>query len=240
MKKKMMIILVMGCLLLVGCSNKKEKEKHLDVTGVKTDHTETSNAKDDTKIVAPLPAKLSNTDWDDMPDGEYSVSFQGSNLEKKEHAYQLKMEFYDYDIYAMKDVNSLTVKDVIKVRGEEIKIKSIAWDKNNKGKVFGVEINGGTEEDGISLRLEKDCYHTTSLDDFPLYYSIGTKTLTLSKDLVVQDCYDYNTLPEGVKTGYNQLPNNIIKANPEYWTEMNTLITVKDGKVIKIHRNWTP
>lgn len=240
MRKKIILVAGMSCVLVVGCSSIKNAPRKINSAGHVTESVVISQSQKDAKIVVPLPAVFTDKASDTMPDGKYSVSFGAKDLNKKDNGFTLTMEFYNYDRYSIGDVDSLVAGDVIQVRGKEVYIESIAWNKDKKDKVFGVDINGGTQEDGISLRLEEDCYRTTSLDDYPLYYSIGIGTLKLSENLKVQDCYDFETLPDGVVTEYKDLPENITKQRPECWSEANTVITVKSGQIAYIVRNWTP
>lgn len=239
MRKKCLLIGTMSCIFLAGCGNVKLDVNDVNAAGIVTESIVTAQPEEGTKTVMPLPAIFAEKAGDEMPDGDYSVSFATDDLQKTDKGYQIKMNFYDYDRYQKEEIDSLNHGDAIQVAGKEVAVDRISWNKDNKGKVIGVDINGGINEDGLSLRLEESVYCTTSLDDYPLYYSIGTGTLQVSKDIVLQDCYDYETLPEGIVTGYKDLPESITKSGSEYWTQSNTAITVRNNEIVKIVRRWT-
>lgn len=240
MRKKFFMIGAMSCLLLAGCGTVKSEVNDVNAAGIVTESVVTTQPEKGIMTVMPLPALFAEKAGDEMPDGDYSVSFATDDLQKTEKGYKIKMNFYDYDRYQKDDIDALTHGDVIQVAGKEVAVDSITWNKDNKGKVIGVDINGGTDEDGFSLRLEESIYRTTTLDDYPIYYSIGTGTLQVAKDMMIQDCYDYETLPEGVVTGYKDLPESITRSESEYWTQLNTAITVRNNEIVKIVRRWTP
>lgn len=243
MRKKIFILAGVACLAFTGCGNGNDNQGSNIGTSanavVATKEAEVPEKEEGTTVM-PLPAIYTDKASDEMPDGEYSVSLDVHSFNDKGDGYQLGMEFYNYDRYAIADIDSLNPGDTIQVQGQEVKVTDISFNKDQDGNVVCGSINGGTEEDGIDLLLLDDCYRTTSLDDVPLYYSIGKGTLTISKNVTVKDCIDYETLPDGVESNYEALPESIVNQNPESWTQANTVVTVKDGKVVKILRNWRP
>lgn len=99
---------------------------------------------------------------------------------------------------------------------------------------------GNGNNQGSNIGTSANSVVATEEADVPLYYSIGKGTLTISKDMTVQDCIDYETLPDGVESNYEALPDSITKQYPDCWTEAYTVVTVKDGEIVKIVRNWRP
>lgn len=245
MRKRIFMLAAIACLVFTGCGNEKSNNNQGNNTGasshtvVVTEEAETLEKQERTTVM-PLPALYTEKASNEMPDGEYSVSLDVNSFNDKGDGYQLSMEFYDYDRYAMEDIDSLKSGDTIQVQGKEVKVEDIYFNKDEDGNVLAGSINGGVEQDGVDLLLLEDCYRTTSLDDVPLYYSIGKGMLTISKDVIVQDCIDYETLPNGVEYNYDALPECIAEQYPECWTQAFTVVTVKDGKVVKILRNWRP
>lgn len=242
MRKKLFFVTGLSCFLLMGCvgCSKENEVKHVDAAEV----TETSEAsqgkKAGSKTVKPLPAMFAEEASDEMPDGGYAVSIKPDGVKKTKDGYAITMKFFDYDRYAKEEVDGLKKGDSIQVLGKNIKVETVEKMKGNSKTFFGLEINGGFEEDGVSLCLEDEEYRTTTLDDFPMYYSIGTGTVPVSKDLTVQDCCDYEKLPDGVITGYQEFPDSIVKNHGDYWTQCNTSIMVRNGEIVQIKRNWTP
>lgn len=243
MRKKIFILAGIACLAFTGCGNGNDNQgSNTGGTANPVVATEEADAlqKEAGTTVMPLPALYTDKASDEMPDGEYSVALDVGSLKETDAGYQMSMEFYDYDRYAIDDIDSLKPGDTIQVQGKDVKVTDIALNKDQDGNIVCDSINGGIEEGGVDLLLLKDCYRTTSMDDVPLYYSIGKGTLTISKDMTLKDCIDYDTLPDGVESRYDTLPDSITKQEPECWSQAYTVVTVKDGVIVKIVRNWRP
>ena len=58
---------------------------------------------------------------------------------------------------------------------------------NADSETGSVQINGGIENDGIDLMEDDGLYRTVTLDDYPVYYSVGKVTLPLSEDVTFED-----------------------------------------------------
>ena len=227
-------------MLLVGCNRTGAKNTVTTPSVEPVATSESTNQESESKTIMPLPVKYTDNASDKMPDGEYSVSLDAKTLEKTETGYQVTLEFYQYDRYIAADINNLKIGDSIQLQGELVDVDEVTENKGRDGKVLGVSVNGGTEECGFDLLLCGGEYRTTSLDDIPLYYSIGTGTLPISKDVVIKDCIDYETLPDGVTSGFQELPQSITEENADYWAEINTTVKIKDNQIVRIDRHWMP
>ena len=219
-KKWIGMLLGMAVLALAGCGNAAEKA---------TD-------------VMPLEPVYAAEASDQMPDGSYAVAFQTTDLQQTADGYALTMEFYDYDRYAEDDILNLQEGDTIQVQKETVKVKTVELEQNETGAVTYAVINGGIEEGGFELTTDDiwGGYRTVTMDDYPLYYSIGSATLPISRDMTLQDCSDYETLPDGLVTTYADLPGGITENANDNWNMTGTEITVRDGQIVQIIRHWTP
>lgn len=241
MRKKVLFALGLCCVMIAGCSDGREyAQAKGEDAGIVSESVISTKTVKRVNTVMPLPAWYTDKAGNHMPDGEYPVSFRLKDLKKTVKGYALRMEFFDYDRYAVKDVKQLKKGDSIQVQHKMVKVESVTWNKDKEGTVTLVDINGGTEENGLSLLLDEEEYRTTSLDDYPLYYSIGKVTAAISRDMTCQDCYDYETLPDGIITGYEDLPGSITKSQLKYWTQSNTTVTIRNEEIVKIARRWTP
>lgn len=239
MKKKIIFVGV-ACFLLVGCNGTGTKDTVTTPSTEPVAASESANQESGPKTVMPLPVKYTDNASDKMPDGEYSVSLDAKSLEKTENGYQVTLEFYQYDRYIAADIDNLKSGDSIQLKGELVEVSKVTENKDRDGKVLSISVNGGTEEGGFDLLLLGGEYRTTSLDDVPLYYSIGKGTLPISKEVVIKDCIDYEKLPDGVTSGFKELPENITGDDAEYWTQANTTVKIKDNQIVRIDRHWTP
>lgn len=190
--------------------------------------------------VTPLPARYTDKASENMPDGTYNVTIYSDEIKQDGDTYKATLSFYDYDRYNVADIEKLKEGDYIQVQKQNVLVESKVENKDKDGNVVGITINGGVEEDGVDLLMTENEYRTTSLDDIPLYYEIGDATLPISKDVKIKDCIDYEKLPDGVDSTFKDLPDCISKVDPEYWTVASTEVTIQDGEIVNIIRNWRP
>lgn len=243
MRKKIMGIAGLSlCLcLLAGCS-KQSEVKHIDEAQVSETNTLTDEKENALKVktVKPLPALYTEKASDNMPDGVYPVCLKTGNIKRTENGYAIKLEFFDYDRYDKEEVDNLKKGDSIRVLGKDVVVESIDPMPINHADFHGININGGIDEEGITLFQDDEEYRTAIYNDYPMYYSIGTGTVPVSRKLSVEDYIDYENHPDGVVTRYKDFPDNIEKAEGDYWDQYNTSVTISSGKIVKIKRIWTP
>lgn len=207
------------------------------------------------EVVQPQPAAYTDKAGDEMPDGTYDVSFTSDDLQKKDDGYVLTMEFYNYDSYSKEDalalkegsVINITVNEVVdgtfKAERKDLTIDSIETSKNDNGDVDMIAINGGIENGGVELYLDLDfdVFVNRTMDDHPVFYSIGTGTIPVSTDMTFQDCYDADTLPDGVVTYYDDLPDSLVDAEQKCDFNNNAMqAVIRDGEIVQLIRNWIP
>ena len=103
---------------------------------------------------------------------------------------------------------------------------------NADSETGSVQINGGIENDGIDLMEDDGLYRTVTLDDYPVYYSVGKVTLPLSEDVTFED--QESDLPV---VELNDLPAAIENSDMAFNCN-NTVITVRQGQIVQIIRYW--
>ncbi|MDD6036551.1 MAG: hypothetical protein PUC30_10235 [Lachnospiraceae bacterium] len=185
-------------------------------------------------VVEPLPAiftELSAT----IPDGIYPVSFTADDLIERDGKYELWVIFFNYDYYDVSDVYALTNGSVIRVRGEETVVENLEW-WESEGRV---DINGGYEQNGISLLAEDNgyFYRTYVENDFPDYYSIGVTSIPVAREFTMEDRSDMLMSTE--EQFNSTLPECIIEKKDD-WTPFNTTIELRSGEIVQIIREWIP
>lgn len=268
MKKKNLVVLGFCILALTGCAGPKtEMEQTVTDTVINVQSTvqesevaeeitaESETVQKEEGKINPLPPEFAEVASEDMPDGEYNVYFESGDLKQEEGGYTLTMEFYDYDRYAKEDILSMKQGDCINITvmeydGEkaqnirkDVKVESIEFVDNTEGEKAFAIINGGIEEDGIELAYNADfeIFENLIWDDCPVFYSIGEARIPVSKDMTFQDCIDYETLPDGVITYYEDLPNSIMEAEEKgVFTNNSTSAVIRNGEIIQLIRRWTP
>ena len=77
------------------------------------------------------------------------------------------------------------------------------------------------------------------MDDYPLYYEMGEKTMPLAEDVVLKDS-SADPQAEAVETTGADAVAAAINADPDNWTTYNTTLVVQGGKVLEVRRIWVP
>lgn len=235
MKKKLLVIMLVGAVLTVGAVTGCGASAPDAEIGVNTEtrtNTETgTNTEESEAVVKPLyPLE---TAQDALADGEYSVSFTADDLIKTDGGYKLTVEVYEYDRYEMEAIDNLANGSKIQFCNKEITV-----DKVEKETGF-IQINGGIENDGIELMEEDGLYRTVTVDDYPVYYSVGKVTIPLSDDVTFEDQAGSEQESDLPIVELKDLPNAIENSDISFICN-NTVITVRQEQIVQIIRYWVP
>lgn len=164
-----------------------------------------------------------------VADGGYAVAFSAADLKKTEDGYTLTAEIYDYDRYEMEEIDNLKQGGRIQICQQPVAIGSITREDGT------VHINGGTEAGGVDLVEDDGIYRTNGSDGQPLYYDLGSLTLSLSKDCTFEDQADLQGESEGAVYEYPELSAAIEKSG-EPFRAVDTVITVRMEQIVQIIR----
>ena len=171
---------------------------------------------------------------ENLDDGTYSVAFDPATLKTTAKGYYITFEVFTVDVYDGKLLAMVEPGDNVITGDGVIDVKSI---KEEDGRYT---IN---ENDEGCLYLEPqaaDTYVVCGDDDYPTYTSQGTTTLLVPISAKMRDDGIYG---DPMKSK-NILGKNIANYLKTSWSHefcvLNTLITVKNGKVVKIHRTYMP
>ena len=164
-----------------------------------------------------------------VADGGYAVAFSAADLKKTEDGYTLTAEIYDYDRYEMEEIDNLKQGGRIQICQQPVAIGSITREDGT------VHINGGTEAGGVDLVEDDGIYRTNGSDGQPLYYDLGSLTLSLSKDCTFEDQADLQGESEGALYEYPELLAAIEKSG-EPFRAVDTVITVRMEQIVQIIR----
>ena len=271
MKRKLLIMAGICMVTLAGCQGKQaenvqeaapvlteEKEAasaDTEAASNKETIVQETEVTAEEKVITPLPAEFAEEASDEMPDGTYPVSFTAKDLVQTEDGYTLTMEFYDYDRYDKDDIRSMKVGDKINVTvmeytdadynavHKDLEVESIDMTNDEAGEIIAVDINGGIEEGGVYLYYDSDfeVYSNKLWDGNATYYSIGKGTIPVSKEFEFVDCFDYETLPDGVVTGYEDLPDSLTTGDgADYFIANNMEAVIRNGEIVQLVRHWVP
>lgn len=192
------------------------------------------------KVIAPLDGiEISDV----MPDGDYMVSFTADDFSQEGDVSKLNVEVFDAVAYSADEILALQEGDVIQTQNGDVVVESIDTYSDDAGNTHSIDINGGVEMDGICLRVSSDGNRfqmSLPVGDYLDTYSVGEAALVISPEVSFTDCYDYDTLPDGVSVAYDEIGSYLAEMTDTTFSDMNTVITVKNGEIVSIVRNWTP
>lgn len=225
MKKASLFKVLVGTMLIAvvatACATSATKTQGETGTEEKTD------------VIKPLYPLESAQDA--LADGGYSVTFTAEDLSKGEKGYELTVEVFEYDRYTLEDIEKIEVGSKIQFCNQIVTVESVKRDAEN---VF-VEINGGYENDGFDLRKEDNLYRTVTLDDYPIYYSVGEVTIPVSSEATLEDHSDLENEPDGKVSDIEGL-QSLMESGDTWFTCANTVITVRQEQIVQIIRHWVP
>lgn len=168
-----------------------------------------------------------------VDDGVYPAVFSTKDFNWR--GSNLMLTLYSEDIYEGKSIDNLQPGDTVYFREDTIVVKGTKVDKNF------IEINGGIEQNGAMLQKTKDGnYRGMQLDDHSTYTLLGKTALMLADDFTIIDCGDN---PEDANDTIRTNQKKYLEGVKEYkrdFSELNTLVTVKEGIITKITRRWIP
>ena len=164
-----------------------------------------------------------------VADGGYAVAFSAADLKKTEDGYTLTAEIYDYDRYEMEEIDNLKQGGRIQICQQPVAIGIITREDGT------VHINGGTEAGGVDLVEDDGIYRTNGSDGQPLYYDLGSLTLSLSRVCTFEDQADLQGESEGAVYEYPELLAAIEKSG-EPFRAVDTVITVRMEQIVQIIR----
>ena len=231
MKKNLLVIMLVGAVLTVGAATGCGASAPDAEIGVNTETG--TNTEESEAVVKPLyPLE---TAQDALADGGYSVSFTADDLIKTDGGYELTVEVYEYDRYEMEAIDNLANGSKIQFCNKEITV-----DKVEKNSETGfIQINGGIENDGIELMEEDGLYRTVTVNDYPVYYSVGKVTIPLSDDVTFEDQAGSEQESDLPIVELKDLPNAIENSDISFICN-NTVITVRQEQIVQIIRYWVP
>lgn len=221
-----MVSIIMIAILTTACATS---------TPAAQTEPEAESAAPETDVIVPL-YPLENAQ-DALADGGYSVAFTADDLAQTDAGYELTVEVYDYDRYEIEAIDKLTTGSQIQFCNKIVTIEDV--EKN--AETGFVIINGGVENDGIELKEEDGLYRTVTMNDYPVYYSVGKVTIPLAKDVTFEDQASSENGPdsEGEIAQADAVPEMIEKIDIPF-NCTNTVITVRGEQILQIIRYWTP
>lgn len=261
---KVMAIAVAMTIALTGCGGGGSSNSGTPSNGGKPNGsdtaTETPGSKDDDKTTETTPEGATivkpvkvEENVAKVENGAYRISFdqEKGDVVGTESDYQIRATIYQYDRYKVADLKKLKKGDQLyyhdsKAAWKIITIETVEFYQDE------AMINGGVEagRGGIGLILEDNLYVHADMDHSIDCYKIGTKTLPVAADVVMTDD-DYSftgasstVTHNGASAVYKTITgparvkgkDGFVRVNR--YGASNTTVTLKNGKIVKIHRNY--
>ena len=235
--KKLLVLMLTGCLIFTACAPKEEAPAENEAAeSEQEENTEevtedTSTAPEEVKVINPLPDTI---DVEQLESCTVAVSLtEGDAYVDDAGAMQMKVTVFVYDLYDMIDVSMMNPGDAIMINGEELVIETL--ETSDFGDVL---INGGLDNGGYELRTdETGVYYLNDYSDMKYWRELGEVTVPVSDEFVYTDASDLDNGPtewypgdfltEGTGIDYNFGP-------------ANTTIIIEGGRVIAMNRVYTP
>ena len=181
-------------------------------------------------MVEPVPVPV---DLDNLGDTTLPASFTAQDFNWRGSL--LTLSLYTEDVYDAREVASLRKGDTLVFSGNRIVVKDLKWEEGF------LTVNGGIEQGGAYLqKRDEDIWRSCLMDDHSVYHKVGSVGLLLDEDFTITDCGAEPTDPIlTVETGQKAYIDDL----PEYkktFSELDTKVQIKDGRIVSINRRWIP
>ena len=214
-KKIWTLALAVCMILLVGCG------------------TQDNGAKDDMQRVEPM---LSGITMESMTDETFPAAFSAADMTEQNGVLTLTVTGYEEELFDAVAITTLKAGDTVVAGGEEYVVETVEQKENGL-----ISVNGGEEQGGIDFATDDDggVYYVEGLDDIHTYADLGTASLPLAETFVFTDNSDL----EHPDREYSAEEFRQILADDTngYGFEVNnTTVTVENGQITEIVRNYQP
>lgn len=256
MKKKIIVTMLCGCMLLsvaacsqttnanagensptptakteAGTTPAADNATEPDSTPAADNTTEPEETTPVQRNVYPLESSI---DINSLDNCTVAVSFQKGDVYVDESGkMQLKVMVYTYDTYDMVNIAMLAEGDTIMLHGEEVTVTSLVRTESG-----AVQINGGLDAGGYELITdESTVYFETGYSDAKAYYELGEVTLPISEDFFFTDGMNLDADP------VTYYPDDFLTEDAGIiygFTPHNTTITIENGQISSMNRSYAP
>lgn len=227
MMKTHISVLILLCILLVGCANTNNSTEQ----PAKPMQVETSlEATEAHVVIRPLP----DSTMEAIENAIVHISFEQNSIYRDESGIiLLRMQIYSYDKYDMVDISGLKAGDRILYCGDEIPVNTV--ERNEHGTVL---VNGGLENGGFDLATDDSgIYFVHGYSDMKSWYLVGEAELPVSDGFLFTDGVELEQ--EELTYSAEDLLGGI--PAPEYgYQPQNTTVRIDNGQVVAMERVYTP
>ena len=234
--KKIIVLLIVFCLLLTGCTCMQTDDGGNAVPTDNRDSTVAENydpvdieQAENARTIIPLP----DTTMENLTDAILPVSLGEGNTYVDEDGHtQMELKIYTYDKYDMVDIAALKVGDTLVRYSGEVEVISI--EENETGRIC---INGGLDNEGFDLTTDDSgVFYETGFNDVKNWYETGEATIRVSTDFKGIDCADLDLGEVAIHP--EDFMNGAVR-NYDF-SPYNTTVRVENGQIVELNRVFTP
>lgn len=178
----------------------------------------------------------------DLDNGTYPASFDQKALAD---GILKGLHLYTIDRFSKDDIARLAVGDILVIEGKEVEVATLEKESDTC-----LLINGGYDNNGFTFQWydpdpEFDVYHlfdswmSVADNDYHTYTEYGVADYEMVDEVTFRDSWDIDAEPVTV-TGLKAVTKAINEADGPSFFEYNTDVTLKDGKVVEIQRDFIP
>lgn len=174
----------------------------------------------------------SGYDVNDLSNSEFAASFTVDDVKTQENQTSIHLTAYDCELFNASEIENLKVGDILIIDRNEMKVESVEQQSDS-----WIQINGGLDQDGCDLcKGEDDLYYEMQLES-KSYQPLTEIDLPLAKNFVFMDSSD----PDKQGQEYNTKEFlDLLKDDAYGFYPNNSTVTVENGEVSKITRNFIP
>jgi len=178
----------------------------------------------------------------DLNNGTYPAAFKQDQLAD---GTVKEMHIYTIDRYAKDDIANVAVGDTLFIEGKEVAITAVEWQDKET-----VLINGGYDNGGYTIEwydpdpdFEEpnifNAWMSVADNDYHTFTEYGVGDYEMDPAITFVDSWDIDAKPVTV-TGAEEVAKAIAAADGPSFFEYNTEVTLKDGRIVEIHRDFIP
>lgn len=199
-----------------------------------------SSNSPDPRTVSPISIPV---DLNNISDAVLSVSFnQGDIASLASGVYINAIHVYTKDTYDIAQIEALRPGDTLMVSGTGLLIETVTQEPIDPEMtdVRVMQINGGNEEDGITLVCtpETNAYVVQMLSDLATFTEVGVTNLALDAEATYTDASNIEADP--VTYAHDEIVAAIQGDEFGFFVPLNTTIHVVGGKIVEINREYVP
>lgn len=174
-------------------------------------------------------------DMDAIEDGIYPVDIYQDGVSMMDDVLSITAEIYTEETYDIAEIGQLAPGDILFINGMLYEINTVETSQYGS-----LEINGGLEEGGTSLRPheESNCYMYFGMDDECSYSRQGIATIPVSAEVKLTDSSDLSG--EKVYSGEEVKAALDLILSDDFLSRYNCRIRVENGSIVEISKMYRP